>query len=552
MTEVSGWPLPPREPGPWGGGPPVAPAGNTPLPPLPGPGGVSRPAASNPAGTPFAGTPFAGPPGAPPLPPPGPPGPFFPGLQGQTIAPVDRAPRWLVALAGLVVVALVAGGAALVLKGGRSFPSSWDARVEPIARWVAEERGLSFDHPVEVEFLSEAAYSEASTGGEDVESSPEDDAALDDLLAQFRALGLIEGDVDLGAATDTLADSGTLAYYDPAAEMVFVRGTELTPALRVTLAHELTHVLQDQRFDLERIQELPDGQATTLRALAEGDATRIEEIYAADVLTDDERAAYEAEARTSGEEATETLDEEVPPVLTALFAAPYIFGPELVAFLDRDGGQEAIDGALEDPPGEEVLFNPLVSGTEAGEDPPLTLEPPADAEALDDGEFGPTAWYLLLASRMEPAVALEAADGLGSDGYVVFRQDDRVCVRAHAEGDAETDVAELQAALTAWVAKSPADTASVEEVDGEVRFESCDPGADAEGAGTVAVDLLQLPVLRTQLYGQVIDGGGTDEQARCFAHGIIERFTFAQISDDAYLGSPEGQQALAEVQGGCA
>lgn len=543
MTEVSGWPQPPREPGPWGGGPPVAPPGNTALPPLPGPGGVSRPGAAS--SNPFVGTPGTAPR------PPGAPGPAFPGLGSGTIAPVDRAPRWLVALAALVVLAVVAGGAALVLRGGRTYPSEWDPRVEPIARWVAQERGLPFDHPVEVEFLTEEAYREASTGGEDVESSPEDDAALDDQLAQFRALGLIEGDVDLREATDTLADSGTLAYYDPSAEMVFVRGTELTPALRVTLAHEITHVLQDQHFDLERIQDLPDGQGTTLRALAEGDAGRIEEIYAAEVLTDAERTEYEAEAQASGEEATETLEGEVPPVLTALFASPYIFGPELVAFLDRDGGQKAIDAALQDPPGEEVLFNPLVSGTDAGEDPPLTLEAPDGAESLDDGEFGPTAWYLVLASRMEPSVALAAADGLGSDGYVVFRRDDQVCVRAHAEGDTEADVGELRDALTDWVADSPADTASVEEADGEVRFESCDPGADAEGAGTVSVDLLQLPVARTQLFGQVIDGGGDEEQALCFAQGIVDRFTFAQFTDQAFASGAEGQAIVAEVQAAC-
>lgn len=39
----------------------------------------------------------------------------------------------------------------------------------------------------------------------------------------------MSGDVDLDQATSTLSDSGTLAYYDPSVEQVFVRGTELTP-----------------------------------------------------------------------------------------------------------------------------------------------------------------------------------------------------------------------------------------------------------------------------------------------------------------------------------
>lgn len=74
-----------REPGPWGGGPPVAPTGNTALPPLPGPGGVVHgTAGSNPWAAPW-------------VPPPPPPKPApnlspFPGLNPQ-VPLVDRAPR---------------------------------------------------------------------------------------------------------------------------------------------------------------------------------------------------------------------------------------------------------------------------------------------------------------------------------------------------------------------------------------------------------------------------------------------------------------------------
>lgn len=546
MTEQVPWPKPPREPGPWAGGPPVAPPGNTPLPPLPGPGGVSRPSAGG--SNPFASIATGAAPGrvaaAGPRPP-------FPGLLAGPVMPVDRAPRWVVALSALVVLGLVAGGAFVVLKGGRQYPSAWDARVDPIARWVAKERKLSFDHPVEVNFLSEAAYRKVTTRGKSVESEGEDRQAMDDSLAQLRALGLLSGKVDLAKASDTLSDSGTLAFYDPGSEEVYVRGTKLTPALRVTLAHELVHVLQDQHFDLGRMESLAEGQAPVLRALAEGDALRIEDRYGAEALTDDDRAAYEKESAASGDEATEALDDKVPPILTALFASPYIFGPELVAYLDRSGDDDAIDDALRDPPTEEVLFNPLVYGTDAAEPETVKVEPPDGAEALDAGEFGSTAWYLLLASRMEPATALRATDGLGGDAYVVFRDADKVCVRVHARGDAPRDVKELGDALQAWVAKSPAGSARAEVVGDQVEFQSCDPGSDAAGVGQVSVELLQVPVLRTQLHGQVVAAGGTDAQGVCFAEGVIARFTFDQLEDEDYVASPQGQQALTELRAAC-
>lgn len=546
MTEEVPWPALPREPGQWASRTPVAPAGNTALPPLPGPGGVSRPVSSNPFAT---GTPAQ----------PGVAGQPFPGIANVAmgaVAPVDRAPRWLVAVAALVVLAMVAGGAYVVLRGGRQFPSSWDPRVEPIAKWVASERHLDFDHPVEVQFLSAEEYSQASTdgeageGGDGVEDIGEEAAAAnDDLVAQFRALGLVAGKIDLDAAGDTLSDSATLAYYDPASKKVYVRGTEVTPALRVTLAHELTHVLQDQHFDLERLRDLSEGQATTLRALAEGDAGRIEDSYVDDVLTAEERTAHEEESQTSSDEATESLD-EVPPVFTALFGAPYVLGPELVDHLIATGGNRAIDDALADPPGEEVLFDPTAFGTDAVGDEPLEVSAPAGAEVLEQGEFGPTAWYLVLASRMEPGVALKAANGLAGDGYAVYREDDRVCVTAEVGADTDTDLMELSGALGDWVAKSPPDTASVDADGNQVTFRSCDPGAEAGAVGAITPDMLQLPVLRTELYREITEQGESSELATCVVDGVLDRVSFEQIKA-GFLNSPPATKVGAEVASSC-
>src|SRR5262249_39992678 len=58
----------------------------------------------------------------------------------------------------LVVVALIAGAIAFVAPSGRDYPSRWDARIQPIAARVARLRGLSFQHPVTVNFLRPAAF----------------------------------------------------------------------------------------------------------------------------------------------------------------------------------------------------------------------------------------------------------------------------------------------------------------------------------------------------------------------------------------------------------
>jgi hypothetical protein len=466
----------------------------------------------------------------------------------------DRAPTWLLVASVVVVLAMVAGGAYLVLKGGRTYPSAWDERVEPIAEWVEGERELEFEHPVEVNFLTEEEYSARATEGGDP-AEPENAQYYEDQAAQLRALGFITGDVDLATANDTLSDSGTLAFYDPSVEQVFVRGTELTPAVRVTLAHELVHVLQDQHFDLERLTEFEDGRGAVLRAVAEGDAERFEQVYIDEVLTEEERTAYDEESAVAGEEAGEELEENVPPILTTLFASPYILGPELVRALDAKDGSAAIDRALQDPPTEEVLFDPRTFESDAAKPMTVDVEAPEGAEVLTQSEFGPTTWYLMLAARMDPAVALAATDGWGGDQYVVYREDDEVCVAVDVKGDTAEDTEQLGAALTTWVAGSPEGTASAEAADGVIRFRSCDPGTEAESeAEEVTPQILTVPVTRTQVYVTSLEGDGTPEQASCFAQGVVDRFSYEQLTDPegAFIVSDEGQAVLAELRDACA
>lgn len=542
------WPQPPRDPGPWNGGPPISPPGNTPLPPLPGAGGVvhNPHAQPNPWTSPAAAAPqfippahgAPGTPGAPPAAAPG--------------ALVDRAPIWILAVSAVIVVALIAGGVYVVLKGGRQYPKEWDARVAPITAWVAKERELDFKHPVKVNFLTDKEYTARSTEGAD-DPSAETKQYYKDQEAQLRALGFLEGSVDLAKANSTLSDSGTLAYYDPDVEQVFVRGTKLTPATRVTLAHELTHVLQDQHFDLKRLDSFDDGRGGVLRALGEGDATKVEEAYVADVLTAKERKAYEKESRQSGDDASKELDKSVPPILTTLFSAPYVLGPELISVLDEKDGWDAINKAIQEPPTEEVLLDPTMWQSPDAKPTTVDVAAPKGAEVIDEAEFGPTAWYLMLASRMDPTIALGATDGWGGDRYVVYRQAGKVCVSVTTKGDTPADVDQLSKAAGLWASKSPKGSAEAKVVDGTVRFRSCDPGTKAKAGGSVSTDLLTLPVTRTEVYLSGLKAKRTEEESRCYANGVITKFTYSQLSDPdgTFINSAAGQKVLTDLRDSC-
>ncbi len=218
----------------------------------------AAPPGSAPPGSPFAGAAVAPPP--PPvatLPPV--PGPFLP---AQPPPPKRSAGKWVAVGAGLVVVAaLVAGAVVFFTRDSNPYPKEWDAQVAPIAARVAQLRGLTFEHPVKVEYVSPADFEEEVTASAEELENQKDE--IEQATAVFRAAGLLGGDVDLGEAVNDTAASAVIALYDPESKKILVRGDgPFTVETRVTLAHELTHVLQDQHFDLQKLDEAADESKT--------------------------------------------------------------------------------------------------------------------------------------------------------------------------------------------------------------------------------------------------------------------------------------------------
>ena len=106
-----------------------------------------------------------------------------------------------------------------------------------------------------VRFLSDRAFqSEVTT--KPAALTRADRAQLDEAAHVLRALGLAVTDgSSLFNQENMLNAASTAAFYDPDRKTVFVRGSTLDVAGRVTVAHELTHVLQDQYFNLNRIND---------------------------------------------------------------------------------------------------------------------------------------------------------------------------------------------------------------------------------------------------------------------------------------------------------
>ena len=438
----------------------------------------------------------------------------------------------------MICVVLLAGIFAATWRAvdhGPGHPDEWDPRVADLAAYVEDERGLDFDHPVYVDFLTAAEYTTETTEEEDGVDEAAEREDFGDYAGQLRALGVATGDVDLYEAFNTVVDSGTLAFYDPDDERIRVRGTEMTVGLEVTLVHELTHALQDQQFDLERVYDptLDSGASEAFRALAEGDALRVENAYVDEELTEDEQAAYDEEF--AGDLAdSESATSDVPPFIEALFGAPYALGQPFVTMLFNRDGNDGVDDAFEEPPRtDEHVLDPASFLAEEGA-ATVELDLDDDLEVVEDGPFGATSWYLVLAERIDPKQAFEAALGWNGDAFAAYRDGDDLCVQAVFAGDEASDEEQMTAALETWVAAMPEGVAELVEVDGHPGMKTCDPGASVDLQLTGRSETsLYLP----NLWGYLVADGASvldAEESRCYARTVVDGLSYEEITD------PEG------------
>jgi hypothetical protein len=444
-------------------------------------------------------------------------------------APPRRRRRWAVVAVVAALVASAAGVAGWSMRSSApGHPSAWDPRVTDLVKFVEQERGLTYKHPVYVDFLTDAEFRKQVTSS-DSDLSTSDRKQLEASTGMLRALGLIDGDVNLLNAMNTLQGEGVLAFYDPATQRVHVRGTDLTVNVRGTLVHELTHALQDQYFDLTREGSFPvDGQNDTYRPVFEGDAQHVEHAWVAQ-LSEADQAAYDRGQQAEGDSVN--LD-GVPDALVQFFAAPYNFGEPFVDALVAASGQKAVDDALRDPPKSDAeLLDPFrYLNHEAMQDvaiPKLA----AGEKKTDDGAFGAIALYLVLAQRMDPGRALAATDNWGGDAYVNYTRLGKGCVRADFTGKDAAATSALGDTLTGWAKSLPSGAATVTRQGDLIELNSCDPGASAAKSATGDLSTaVGVAVTRTQLAETFMDQRMTAAEAQCTSRHFLAAFSPAELT----------------------
>jgi hypothetical protein len=209
--------------------------------------------------------------------------------------------------------------------------------VARVARRVERIRALEFRRPVRPRFVDrdEATRILRSAAREEYTSYEQraDEEAL-------KLVGLMAPEETLSGALETVEGEQVLGFYDERSkELVMIREPGQGPqTVELTLAHELVHALEDQRFGYSVEDDLNDDGTLGERALAEGTATAVMIEYARRHLS-----AGKLLGELAGTGAGET---GLPDYVERVLLFPYLEGLQFVESVRRIGGWRAVDRVL--------------------------------------------------------------------------------------------------------------------------------------------------------------------------------------------------------------
>ncbi|MFA9403822.1 MAG: hypothetical protein ACERKY_12260 [Anaerolineales bacterium] len=261
------------------------------------------------------------------------------------------------------------------------------------------------------------------------------DYTQEDALQDVRLLsllGLIEPGIDLWQLYADLFTEQVAGFYDTETdEMIVICGSGFGGVERLTYAHEYTHALQDQAYDIrDGLQynndacEADSERCFAIQALIEGDATLLQEQWLRTFAGDEDRS----DLLEFFADFDMPVFDSAPAYIQSELTFPYFWGLNFIRTLYLDGGWAAVDTAYQNPPlSSEQILHP----ERYPKDPPVDLVSPNVSDALSSGwektvhdVLGEWATRTVLDEYLPIDEASLAAEGWGGDLLLFFYQEE--------------------------------------------------------------------------------------------------------------------------------
>jgi hypothetical protein len=220
------------------------------------------------------------------------------------------------------------------------------AATQEVLKETSEVRQLSILRPVQSSTQSRAEIERAIMKNLDEEVTPADMHAAEVTL---KKLGLAPPDFQYRALMIRLLTEQVAGYYEPKTRQFYLADWIDIDGQKPIMAHELTHALQDQHFNLRRFDHWPKGDSDAelaAHALIEGDATMAMAMY---VTSNPFRALSFLKSMGAMGIATEELD-KAPRALRETLLFPYQEGMNWTRALYKQGGWPQVSEAFKTLP----------------------------------------------------------------------------------------------------------------------------------------------------------------------------------------------------------
>jgi hypothetical protein len=322
---------------------------------------------------------------------------------------------------------------------------------------VSRLRQLPIKRPVKSGFKTHDEIKQVVIRDLDDNTPPEEFEATSKTLVK---LGMIPKGFPLRDYVVKLLGEQVAGFYEPKTQEFYLAAWLPLAEQKTVMAHELTHALQDQHFNLRRFEKWPKGDSDAelaVHALIEGEATVVMleydleqrgarlDITRIGSLTDLMLKESRAEDRSRY-----PILAGAPMVLRENLQFPYVYGVGFVQEILKRRSWQALNSIYDKlPASTEQIMHPerfLMR------DDPVRIEIPDLLPALGpdwrradqdvNGEFG---YQILLRQFIDKRTASRGAEGWGGDRYVLYedKRTGALMIAQYTTWDTETDAREF-------------------------------------------------------------------------------------------------------------
>ncbi|HKC65582.1 MAG TPA: DUF6782 family putative metallopeptidase [Pyrinomonadaceae bacterium] len=318
---------------------------------------------------------------------------------------------------------------------------------ESVLKETSEIRQLPILRAVKSDTQSRAEIEHYLVKNLDEDTTPAETHAAE---VSMKKLGLVPKDFQYRPFIIKLLTEQVAGFYDPKQQEFFLADWIDIDGQKAVMAHELTHALQDQHFNLRRFEKWPKGDSDAelaAHALIEGDAQVAMSLY---ISRSPLRIIALMKSMGSSQSATEEID-RAPRALRESLLFPYEQGMQWVTQLYRRDGWPLVSKAFTELPQstEQILHVDKYYAHEA----PVKITQPDISSALGagwkridtdvNGEWG---YYLILDEFLKSdQESSRAAAGWGGDRYSVYEdaKTGNVFIAQLSAWDTEQDAVEF-------------------------------------------------------------------------------------------------------------